>query len=132
MPLEGITTFEILRWDEASYSETEGAGKLTLASVDKSYDGDLIGTGALNYLMNYNANGTTDFVGYERVIGAVGGRTGSFVLKHEGVDDGKVVSATCVVMPGSGTGELAGLEGGASYALGRMEGFTMTFSFDLP
>ncbi len=132
MSLEGITTFEILRWDEEAYSEVEGAGKLTLASIDKTYEGDLTGTGALNYLMNYNTDGTTNFLGYERVAGKVGGREGSFVLKHEGVDDGKVVRGNCVVMPDSGTGELSGLQGGASYALGRMEGFSMTFSFDLP
>ncbi len=132
MPLKGITTFKILRWDEASYSEVDGAGKLTLATVDKTYEGDLTGTGALNYLMNYNTDGTADFVGFERIVGQVGGREGSFVLKHEGMDDGKVAHGNCRVMPGSGTGELAGLEGGANYAVGRSENFSMSFSFDLP
>ncbi len=132
MPLEGITTFKILRWDETPYSEVEGAGKLTTASIDKSFEGDLVGTGALNYLMNYQTDDITNFVGYERIVGKVGGRSGSFVLKHEGIDDGKVVRGTCVVVTGSATGELTGLEGGASYALGRSDEFTMTFSFDFP
>ena len=39
------------------------------------------------------------------------GRSGTFALQHSGVVDGADTRATGVVLPGSGTGEPAGLRG---------------------
>jgi hypothetical protein len=45
----------------------------------------------------------------ERITGTLGGRSGSFVLTHGA--NGDTAAATGVVVPGSGTGDLAGLTG---------------------
>ena len=44
------------------------------------------------------------------------GRRGTFVLQHGGVGDEQSQEAFGRVVPGSGTGELAGLHGEVAYA----------------
>jgi len=107
-------TFEGKSWDEQPFSEIEGGPKLTHASVTNVYHGDLEGEGTLEYLMVYHTAGPVDFVGYERIVGRLGGRSGSFVLQHTGTYADGSAKATYVIAPGSGTGELVGLRGQGS------------------
>jgi hypothetical protein len=76
-----------------------------------AFEGDLEGEGNVEWLMGYGDDGTAAFVGLERVVGKVGDRSGSFVLQHTGTFDGAMARAKLTVVPGSGTGELEGLEG---------------------
>lgn len=101
------------RWDESTYSEHDG-GKLARADVSTVYRGTLEGEGVLTYLMSYLADGTGTFVGYERVAGSLDGRSGTFVLLHDGTFDETAVRATVTVVAGTGSGELAGLSGTGS------------------
>jgi hypothetical protein len=55
--------------------------------------------------------GSAGYVAIERVVGSLDGRAGSFVLQHSGVMDDGVTSLNLTVVPGSGTGQLAGLRG---------------------
>jgi hypothetical protein len=52
--------------------------------------------------------GQVAYTAMERITGTLAGRAGSFVLIHGATAD---TGATGVVVPGSGTGELAGLTG---------------------
>ena len=52
------------------------------------------------------------YSGYERVAGALDGRSGSFVLRLGGGFEGGAARTTWTVVGGSGTGDLAGLQGG--------------------
>ena len=54
------------------------------------------------------------FTGLERVVGKIGDRSGSFVLRTEGVYDGKEAKTEWSVVPDSGTEGLAGLKGKGS------------------
>lgn len=85
MTLQATGLFKITSWDEKPFAEVAGGGKLTRASVIKTYTGEIQGTGTLEYLMAYRLDGNADFFGYERFIGQIGERTGSFVLQHQGV-----------------------------------------------
>lgn len=100
-------------WQESTFHEHEGGGNLSHASVTDDYDGDVVGTGTLRYLLAYDAdpNGVCRFTGMERVVGTVGGRNGSFVLRHTGTYGGDGLKAQVVVLEGCGTGELATLRG---------------------
>jgi uncharacterized protein DUF3224 len=111
--------FAIKTWDETPYSEGAGLPKLTRAHVQKTFTGDLEGEGHVEYLMIYRADGSATFVGLERVVGRLGGRTGSFVLQRTGVFEGGQAKETYSVVPGSGTGELQGLRGEGSTAVGH-------------
>jgi len=71
-------------------------------------------------------------VSLQRVRGKLGGRKGTFVLQgQEPVAHGKI-KATWFVVPGSGTGELAGLrgEGGFEGQFGQGSTGTLDYWFE--
>jgi hypothetical protein len=131
MKRRATAMFAIKSWDEKAYNETVGLPKLTRASVTKTFSGDLEGESQLEYLMLYRADGTASFVGLERVQGRLGGRSGSFVLQRTGIFDGSLAKESYSVVPGSGTGELAGLRGEGSSAAGHAKENPMTLEYDL-
>ena len=62
------------------------------------------------------------FVGIERITGTVGGRSGTFLLQDAGTVQGSIVSGDWFVIPGSGTGQLAGLRGEGGFRANLGEG----------
>ena len=126
------STFEIKSWKEVPFHKLEGAPKLVRASVSKAYHGEIEGEGTLEYLMLYNADGTATYVGYERVVGKIGNRSGSFVFEDKGVFEAGMAKSTLTVMPNSGTGELRGLKGEGSYATGHAKEHAMRFEYEIP
>ena len=130
MKTHAKATFDVKAWDEKPYNEMNGLPKLTRASVTKSYQGDITGEGKLEYLMMYRDDGSASFVGLERVVGSVGGRSGSFVLQHSGTFNGGVATVTLLVVPGSGTGDLRGLRGNGGFAVGHQQPYPMTLDYD--
>ena len=81
-------------------------------AIDKQFHGDLeaISKGTMLTAVS-DSNGAAAYVAMERVSGTLRGRSGSFVLMHNGTmtRDGQHLSVT--VAPGSGTDQLAGLAG---------------------
>jgi hypothetical protein len=86
-----------------------GLGRLLL---DKTFDGDLVAT-SKGTMLGFQAadKSGAGYVALEMVTGTLGGRQGSFVLQHSGTMRGSEMSLSVTVVPGSGTGELAGLAG---------------------
>jgi hypothetical protein len=124
--------FDIRSWDEKPYSEGEHLPKLTKASVAKTFTGDIEGEGHVEYLMMYRPDGSAAFVGLERIVGQIGEKRGTFVLKRIGVfEDGRAKESYSVV-PGSATGDLVGLKGEGNSAVGHgMEHpFELSYEFD--
>jgi len=111
-------TFKTTSWDEKPYAELEGAPKLTHAHVITSYQGDFEGEGTGDSLMFYGNEGTATYFGFERVVGRLAGRSGSFVLQGAGTWKDGVATTTWSVVPGSATGELKGLRGEGGYEAG--------------
>ena len=133
MPSQANATFKVTHWDEQPYHETPAEGKLTRAHVTYSYEGDIEGEGTVEYLMAYPLADATRFVGLERVVGRLSGRSGSFVLRHDGTAgaDGGIEDHIFVV-PGSGTGELSGLRGEGTVVLsGHAESYPITLNYDV-
>jgi hypothetical protein len=122
--------FAIKTWDETPYGEAQGLPKLTRARVTKSFSGDLEGEGHVEYLMMYRSDGSATFVGLERVTGRIGGKSGSFVLQRTGVFEGGQAKESYSVVPGSATGELTGLRGDGSSAVGHGTEFPFTLSYE--
>ena len=125
------TMFKIVSWDEEPFDEPESGPKLTQAHVKRSFAGDLIGTGNLMYVMTHLDGGGASFSGFEKVVGRLGGRTGSFVLRHTGSYDGEKAAAECEVVTGSGTDELAGLSGAGAFSAGHAEEHEMTLAYEV-
>lgn len=107
-------TYEIKSWDEKPFSEVEDGSKLSRASVTTAFHGDIEGEGTLEYLLVYLED-SCPYIGIERVVGRIGDREGSFVLRHEGVFAGTTASSSWSVVPGAGTGDLRGLRGSGGY-----------------
>lgn len=98
----------------APLAKTDHAGGSTLGrySLDKVFRGELEATSSGEMLTAGTAvAGSAGYVAIERVEGALGGRKGTFVLQHLGRMARGEQSLTITVVPDSGTGELAGLEG---------------------
>ena len=104
--------FEITGWDQAPYDEPADGPPLTRATVRKAYTGALEGESVAELLtcgeLAYTAN--------ERVSGTLDGRSGTFVLQHGAWEGGQ----WGFVVPGSGTGALAGVRGEAILDHGRI------------
>jgi hypothetical protein len=112
-------TFEIKSWDEKTWegqpwNEQSGA-KLTHTRVTTSFQGDFEGEGVSQSLIAYRDDSSASYVGLERLTGRLGNRSGSFVLQASGAFEGNEARTTWSVVPGSGTGELAGLRGEGGY-----------------
>lgn len=128
------STFKIKSWDEKTWEgkpwkEVPGA-KLTHAIVTKTYQGDIEGEGTSQSLTTYGEDGTASYVGLEKFVGKVGGRSGSFVLQTTGAYDNTVAKSSSVVVKGSGTGDLRGLTGEAKVTSGTEDQHPFTLDYD--
>lgn len=128
------TTFQVTSWEEDAIQEFADGAKITRAHVTQTYSGSIEGEGAVEYVMFHKGDGSAVFVGIERVVGAVGGRSGRFVLQHSGVFDGGSAKSSWLVVAGAGTEELQGLKGSGSFVAGHdMKGtVTLDLSFGPP
>ena len=120
MTTHATGTFEFKAWDEKTWDgkvarDIKGA-KMTHAVISNTYHGDIEGTSASQILMVYDENDHAVYSGLEQITGKLGGKAGSFVLQMTGKFDGGVASGDFTVVPGSGTGDLKGLQGKGSFA----------------
>lgn len=123
-------TIEMKSWDERPFAETEGAPKLARANGSDLYHGDIEGEATFEYLMMYHDDGSATYVGMERVVGRLAGRSGSFVLQVSGVFENGAVKATWFVVSGSGTGELRGLRGTGELVWQDSQHSSVTLDYD--
>jgi hypothetical protein len=120
--------FELKSFDEDTTEEFEDGTKLTRARIVQSLSGDLEGDLTVDFFMYYRADGTASFAGYERFVGRLGDRSGSFVQQAIGTYDNTQATTTSFVVPGSGTGDLAELSGEGTTA--APHGSTGTYTLD--
>ena len=79
--------------------------------------------------MTYTSDDEATFVGIERIVGSLGGRSGSFVLQHSGTYDGEKATAEWEVLQGSGTDELEGLTGSGGFSSSHAEEYEITLDY---
>ena len=115
-----------------SAGDSSSDARLGRMSLDKTFEGDLVGTGKGEMLTAMTATkGSAGYVAIERVTGTLHGRRGSFVFQHTGTMDRASPSLSISVVPDSGTGELAGLSG--SFKIDIVGGaHNYVFSYSLP
>jgi Protein of unknown function (DUF3224) len=101
-------TFEITGWDaQPPYDAPADGPPLARITVRKRFSGPLEGESVAELLVC----GEAGYVTNERVTGRLDGRDGTFVIQHGGTDGDAVPWQFGNVIPGSGTGALAGLRG---------------------
>ena len=105
---------------------------MTRTSVTKTFSGDIEGDGHVEYVMTYRPDGSAAFVGLERIVATIAGRTGSFALQRTGVFENGQAKESFAIVEGSGTGALAGLrgEGTSSVGHGMEHPFVLQYELD--
>lgn len=104
-------TFEVKSTPQPSGFKTEdpNLGRMT---GEKQFHGDLEATSEVQMLTaGTSVKGSAAYVAIEKITGTLKGRSGTFVLQHSGTMNRGVQQLTVMVVPDSGTGQLAGLSG---------------------
>ncbi len=111
-----------VKWDEKTYDQIAADKKLTKASVELAFTGEIEGMASVEFLMFYKYADEKDthsalatFMGLMRFDGTLNGKRGSFVMDDWGTFDKGVLNGALSILPDSGTGELAGITGKAEY-----------------
>jgi hypothetical protein len=111
MSLLAKGTFTVEMKPEAEPNASEGVS-LGRMSLSKGFEGDLVALGVGEMLTALTpVEGSAGYVAIERVAGTLHGRTGSFVFQHSGTMNRGSQQLSITVVPGSGTGDLVGLDG---------------------
>jgi len=130
-----VIPFQVVGWEPVETdAPADGGPTLSRVIVRKQFTGALDAESTAT-LLTCVAPGESDpgagYIASERVVGTLDGRTGTFVLQHGGLGGaGTPMRSYGNVVPGSGTGELAGLAGTASFWQGP-EGHTLTLDYTL-
>lgn len=81
-------------------------------ALDKDFHGDISATShGVMLAIRTAVEGSAAYSALEQVSGTVAGRSGSFVLQHTGTMHAGNQHLVVTIVPGSGTGELAGIMG---------------------
>src|SRR5436190_16516062 len=105
------TKLEIKNWDEKPYRELDGGHKLNRAEVDLGGTGEGLESGTFAGLMYYRPDGTSSYVTMLHLTATLDGRSGGIVLTGDGTYRDGTASGRFTIV--EGTGELAGIRGGA-------------------
>jgi len=131
MPSVAKGTFTVEMKPQAAPNAADGVS-LGRMSLDKRFEGDLVAVGKGEMLTALTLiKGSAGYVALERVTGALHGHAGSFVFQHSGTMDQGAQRLSIMVVPGSGTGALAGISG--EFRIEISEGrHSYEFEYSLP
>ena len=100
--------------------------------MEKQFNGDLAGTSeGVMVSAGDPGKGIAGYVAMEVVSATLAGRSGGFALQHNGTMDASSQKLNIVIVPGSGTGALAGITGSMVIRIENRQHF-YTLSYDLP
>lgn len=104
-------TFEV-KLNPQPPEDNVGDPTLGRLAIDKQFYGDLEALSKGQMLAAGTATeGSAGYVALERVVGALHGRNGAFVLQHSGTMTRGAPQLSITVVPDSGTDQLLGLAG---------------------
>ena len=112
------------------YNASEGAGMARM-SIDKQFHGELDAASRGEMLSCGSAKDSGGYVAIERVSGSLHGRQGTFALQHNATMTRGTPALNIIVVPGSGTGELAGLSGRMNIVIAADGAHSYEFEYSL-
>ncbi|MFD9894725.1 DUF3224 domain-containing protein [Amycolatopsis sp. NPDC059027] len=124
MTSTATASFVLDSWEPQAEDETAGT-RFARVAIVKTFSGDVEGASTVEMLTAVNDTSRA-YVAFERFAGAVGGRKGTFVLHHSAGDH----SLDLRILPGSGTGELAGISGTAAITQDAEGNHTLTLTYE--
>lgn len=130
MSTQATSTFAIDEWKQETYDERDGL-TLARAHVEKTFSGEIQGTSTAELLLAGSQSGPAAYVGLERFACRLHGREGGFLLLHSATQSAGGQTATWSIVSGTGTGELAGIQGAGEIIVSPEGGHTLTLTYDL-
>ena len=123
---------EVTAYEPVTYEAPQDGPKLNEVELTETFMGDVEGEGRARVLQAQATDGSIRYCALERVVGAVAGRKGSFLLQVEGTVQGKHNKGAWFVIAGSGTGELRRLrgDGGFEAELGKHGSWTLDYWYE--
>jgi hypothetical protein len=117
------------RYDEEPYGELEG-DELGRVHIARTFTGDLEGESTAELLIA-RSEGGGGYVGHDRITGTLAGKSGGFVFQHTGLMGPEGVTNSGTIVPGSGTGELAGITGEGTMLADEDGNHALTLTYEL-
>jgi len=103
------TTIRIDSWEEQPTQEFDDGTKVAHAVVWLTDGNDGIGTGLMESVLYYRADGTSSYLALIRLEAELGGKSGAFTAVGEGAYDGTTAGGSMRIV--GGTGDLEGITG---------------------
>lgn len=133
--MEAKGTFEVKVTPTEATPFEKGMG-VARYEVEKSWTGDFAGSSRVEMVSSFTeSTGVMAYVAMEQMTGQLSGKTGSFYLAHTATmtkGDAKSGKMNIVVVPGSGTGELAGIAGELTIIIDAHGKHSYIFNYTLP
>ncbi|SDX69650.1 Protein of unknown function [Amycolatopsis xylanica] len=106
-------TIEIVTYDDHELGPQDPGGTRLLYTITEyHYTGEMNGNGHHAYLQRISPSGTGPFLVMARIVGSLGGKQGSFMTEGSGTRGPRgPIDVDWHIVPGTGTGELAGATG---------------------
>ena len=115
-------TITVHVYEPVPYGDAAVGPALSRIHVEETFSGDIQGDGVVEFLQSANVDGSASFVGIERIVGSLAGKSGTFLLQDAGTVAANIVSGDWFVIPDSGTDELVGLRGTGGFRANLGEG----------
>lgn len=129
-------TYTVKKWDESTYQQITPEKKMTKASVEYSFTGEINGKGLVEYLMFYSHsdpkdshNSSASYIGLIYFDGTVSGKSGTFVLEDIGTFEAGSAKSKLRIANDSGTAQLKGIHGNGMY-LADQKGCQIELEYD--
>jgi hypothetical protein len=123
--------FAITKWEQEEPFDAPGSGPPQARTfVDKSFSGEIAGTSQALLITCQVSDEQAGYIASERLSVTIGGANGTFVMQHGGVVDGDSIVQFGNIVPGSGTGDLAGIRGTGVFRHDA-EGARLTLDYEL-
>src|ERR1051325_5177246 len=121
-----VQSSEVKPYDQAA------SPALIEVHLTETFTGDMQGESPVRALQVLRDDRSASLVSVQRFRGRLGGLEGTFVLQGSEIVENGRITATWFVVPGSGTGELAGLrgEGGFEGEFGKGSEGTLDYWFE--
>jgi Protein of unknown function (DUF3224) len=125
-------TFDVKVTPQKPDNKEAETSKIGRMSLDKQFHGDLEATSQGEMLAAMSeVKGSAGYVAMERVNGKLQGRSGTFVLQHNGTMTRGVPQLSVTVVPDSGTGDLTGIAGAMTIKIDEGK-HSYEFEYSLP
>ena len=118
------------RYDEEPYGEGDEVER-SRVHITRTFKGDLEGTATAEILIAKSGGGG-GYTGQDLITGTLDGKFGSFVIQHGGIIGPDGISNSGTIVPGTGSGELAGITGEGTLLADEEGNHTLTLNYELP